>query len=81
MEENEKDEVIEEQPEVVEEVQEETQDQTQEQPEGIDKEALEEASKVGELQVGNLYNEYDNDEIEEFYKELSSSLDISVDYD
>ena len=77
MEENEKDEVIEEQPEVVEEVQEEAQDQ----PEGIDKEALEEASKVGELQVGNLYNEYDNDEIEEFYKELSSSLDISVDYD
>ena len=52
-----------------------------EEPEGIDKEALEEASKVGELQVGNLYNEYDNDEIEEFYKELSSSLDINVDYD
>lgn len=56
-------------------------EQPVEQPEGIDKEALEETSKVGELGLANLYNEYDNSEIEEFYKGLSSSLDINVDYD
>ena len=50
-------------------------------PEELDKEALEESSRVGELQVANLYNESDNDELDEFYKELSSSLDINVDYD
>ena len=53
----------------------------EEQPEGIDKEALEETSKVGELQVTNLYNEFDTSEIEEFYNGLTSSLDIDVDYD
>ena len=68
MEENEKDEKIEE--------------QTEEQlPEGVDKETLEETAKVGELQVANLYNEFDNSEIEEFYNGLTSSLDINVDYD
>ena len=68
MEENEKDEKIEE--------------QTEEQlPEGVDKETLEETAKVGELQIANLYNEFDNSEIEEFYNGLTSSLDINVDYD
>lgn len=65
----------EEQEEKKEEVQEEIKD------EEIDKKALEEASRVGELRLANLYNEYDNSELEEFYKELSSSLDINVDYD
>ncbi len=51
------------------------------QQEEIDKAALEETSKVGELQVNNLYNEYDNSELEGFYKELSSSLEVNVDYD
>lgn len=50
-------------------------------PAEIDKKALEETSRVGELQVANLYNECDDSEIEDFYKELSSSLDINVDYD
>ena len=80
MEDKEKDEITEEKQETN-ETSEITDYSSVEQPEGIDKEALEETSKVGELQVGNLYNEYDNDEIEEFYKELSSSLEIDVDYD
>lgn len=71
----EKEEKKEEQEEIKEEQTEEIKD------EEIDKKALEEASKVGELRLANLYNEYDNSEIEEFYKELSSSLDINVDYD
>ena len=49
--------------------------------EEINKDALEETSRVGELQVANLYNESNDDEIDEFYKELSSSLDINIDYD
>ena len=49
--------------------------------EEINKEVLEETSRVGELQVANLYNESDDNEIDEFYKELSSSLDINIDYD
>lgn len=60
---------------------EEKDENLEEQPVEIDKEALEETSKVGELQVNNLYNEYDNSELEGFYKELSSSLEVNVDYD
>lgn len=79
----EKDEKKEKQEEVKSEKQEEVSTEQHEEIDDnkIDKKALEETSKVGELQLANLYNEYDNSEIEEFYKELSSSLDINVDYD
>ena len=50
-------------------------------PAEIDRKALEETSRVGELQVANLYNDCENAEIEDFYKNMSSSLDISLDYD
>lgn len=64
-----------------EKVEEQTKETDLEQPIEIDKAALEETTRVGELQVSNLYNECDDDEIDEFYKELTSSLDINVDYD
>lgn len=52
-----------------------------EKEEHVDKSALEELSKIGELQIANLYNEFDDSEIDEFYDGLTSSLDINVDYD
>ena len=37
--------------------------------------------EVGELQLGNLYNEYEEDQIKEFNNNLISSLSIKTDYD
>ncbi len=36
--------------------------------------------EVGELQLGNLYNEYEEDQIKEFNENLISSLNIKTDY-
>ena len=36
--------------------------------------------EVGELQLGNLYNEYEEDKIKEFNENLISSLNIKTDY-
>lgn len=42
---------------------------------------LDDEPLVGELQVTNLYNEHDNDNIKEFNDNLTSTLNIKVDYD
>ncbi len=48
----------------------------------MEEEVLEEKDiEVGELQLGNLYNEYEEDQIKEFNNNLISSLSIKTDYD
>ena len=42
---------------------------------------MEEEALVGELQITNLYNEHDNDIIKEFNDNITSTLNIKVDYD